>query len=228
LYSWAKADIRDNIWISTLRLKPGQYRLKFVVDDSWRCSKDIPTATDEDGTFVNWLEVEAPKTDAQAKDAWPMDAAPPAKDIGKSALDRYRHHANDIDNDDDEWTTEIPEAVVLYQYIEELPHMFQHPGGYRSFISDIPHLSPVPQPPVLPRLLEKVIVNDQMAGQLPGWDHISPAGLDDNSILAVPNHVVLNHLTASAMRNGVLGVGTTTRYRKKVSLCEGKRVFIDL
>jgi hypothetical protein len=85
LYNWAKADIRDNIWISTLRLKPGQYRLKFVVDDSWRCSKDIPTATDEDGTFVNWLEVEAPKTDAQAKDAWPMDAAPPAKDIGKSA-----------------------------------------------------------------------------------------------------------------------------------------------
>jgi len=44
-----------------------------------------------------------------------------------------------------------------------------------------------------------------------------PAGLDDNSILAVPNHVVLNHLTASAIKNGTLGVGTTTRYRKKVS-----------
>ena len=47
---------------------------------------------------------------------------------------------------------------------------------------------------------------------------MSPAGLDDNSILAVPNHVVLNHLTASAIKNGTLGVGTTTRYRKKVSL----------
>jgi 5'-AMP-activated protein kinase regulatory beta subunit len=124
-----------------------------------------------------------------------------------------------LDNDDDEWTTEIPPAVVLYQYIEELPHTFQHQNGYRLFLSEIQHLSPVPQPPVLPRLLEKVIVNNDPGHenrQLPGWDHISPAGLDDNSILAVPNHVVLNHLTASAMRNGVLGVGTTTRYRKKV------------
>lgn len=38
---------------------------------------------------------------------------------------------------------------------------------------------------------------------------------DDNSILPVPNHVVLNHLTASAIKNGTLAVGTTTRYRKK-------------
>jgi 5'-AMP-activated protein kinase regulatory beta subunit len=49
-----------------------------------------------------------------------------------------------------------------------------------------------------------------------GWGSAPPAGLDDNSILAVPNHVVLNHLTASAIKNGTLGVGTTTRYRKKV------------
>lgn len=199
--------------------------MKFVVDDSWRCSKEIPTATDEDGTFVNWIEVEAPKTEAQAKDAWPMDAAPPAKDIGESSHSSSSDPIDTTDNDDDEWTTEIPEAIVLYQYIEELPHMFQHQNGYRSFISEIPHLSPVPQPPVLPRLLEKVIVNhDPLVGlenrQLQGWDHISPAGLDDNSILAVPNHVVLNHLTASAMRNGVLGVGTTTRYRKKVSVSQ--------
>ena len=50
-----------------------------------------------------------------------------------------------------------------------------------------------------------------------GWGSAPPAGLDDNAILAVPNHVVLNHLTASAIKNGTLGVGTTTRYRKKVS-----------
>lgn len=41
---------------------------------------------------------------------------------------------------------------------------------------------------------------------------------DDNSILPIPNHVVLNHLTASAIRNGTLAVGTTTRYKRKVSL----------
>ena len=39
---------------------------------------------------------------------------------------------------------------------------------------------------------------------------------DDGSVLPVPSHVVLHHLSTSAIRNGVLAVGNTTRYRKKV------------
>jgi 5'-AMP-activated protein kinase beta subunit, interaction domain len=39
---------------------------------------------------------------------------------------------------------------------------------------------------------------------------------DDASVLPVPSHVVLQHLCTSAIRNGVLAVGNTTRYRKKV------------
>lgn len=43
---------------------------------------------------------------------------------------------------------------------------------------------------------------------------------DDTSVLPVPSHVVLHHLSTSAIRNGVLAVGNTTRYRKKVSWLE--------
>lgn len=43
-----------------------------------------------------------------------------------------------------------------------------------------------------------------------------PALTDDASVLPVPSHVVLQHLCTSAIRNGVLAVATTTRYRKKV------------
>jgi hypothetical protein len=39
---------------------------------------------------------------------------------------------------------------------------------------------------------------------------------DDGSVLPVPSHVVLHHLSTSAIRNGVLAVGNTTRYKKKV------------
>lgn len=103
---------------------------------------------------------------------------------------------------------------------------------FDGFVRTAPHLSRVPSPPVLPRILDKVILNaDSNKARLRPEDQVStagsgssgatnmappPAGLDDNSILAVPNHVVLNHLTASAIKNGTLGVGTTTRYRKKV------------
>jgi len=38
---------------------------------------------------------------------------------------------------------------------------------------------------------------------------------DDNSVLPVPSHVVLHHLSTSAIKNGVLAVANTTRYKKK-------------
>lgn len=42
-----------------------------------------------------------------------------------------------------------------------------------------------------------------------------PGLTDDASVLPVPSHVVLHHLSTSAIRNGVLAVGNTTRYRQK-------------
>ncbi|KAI4517879.1 5'-AMP-activated protein kinase beta subunit, interation domain-containing protein [Schizophyllum commune] len=49
---------------------------------------------------------------------------------------------------------------------------------------------------------------------LKGGEPRAPA-LDDSSVLPVPSHAVLHHLSTSSIRNGVLGVGTTTRYRDK-------------
>jgi len=44
-----------------------------------------------------------------------------------------------------------------------------------------------------------------------------PSTTDDASVLSVPSHVVLHHLCTSAIKNGVLAVANTTRYKKKVS-----------
>ena len=54
-------------------------------------------------------------------------------------------------------------------------------------------------------------------GSAPARTRLYAPGLaDDASVLPVPSHVVLHHLSTSAIRNGVLAVGNTTRYRKKV------------
>lgn len=50
-----------------LNLPPGTHRLKFIVDDHWRCSNDLQTATDGDGNLVNWLEVEPHETEEGGK-----------------------------------------------------------------------------------------------------------------------------------------------------------------
>lgn len=201
--------VREHGYTATINLRPGSYRIKFIVDDSWRCAKDMPTAVDDDGTLVNTIEVEAPQTEEEARTAWEMDE-PLARPQGMFDCTAMLM----TDDEDLEWTKEIPASIYLYQYIEELPHMFDDEQTYRAHLQQ-GYITPVPAPPALPRILEKVIVNSDTHYDN-RLDQISPAGLDDNSILAVPNHVVLNHLTASAIKNGTLGVGTTTRYRKKV------------
>lgn len=61
------------------------------MDDSWRCSKQIPTATDDDGTLVNWIEVEASKTEEEIKAEWAMDSKPAVKTEGESGIQMISH-----------------------------------------------------------------------------------------------------------------------------------------
>ena len=147
-----------------------------------------------------------------------MDSKPAVKTEGSSPPGSWSHLslANAPDNDESQWTNTIPAPLVAYQYIEELPSLLTAPE-MDSYMERVQYMSPIPQPPILPRILDRVIVNPEPKRRSDVNGLMSPAGLDDNSILAVPNHVVLNHLTASAIKNGTLGVGTTTRYRKKVS-----------
>lgn len=42
---------------AVLELPPGTHRLKFIVDDEWKCSNEMETATDPDGNLVNYLQV---------------------------------------------------------------------------------------------------------------------------------------------------------------------------
>lgn len=76
----------------------------------------------------------------------------------------------------------------------------------REQSSDVIKVSP---PPTLPLMLGKVILNSS--------SHLK----DDNSVLAIPNHVVLNHLATSSIKNHVLAVSATTRYKKKVNCLVG-------
>jgi 5'-AMP-activated protein kinase regulatory beta subunit len=43
---------------AVLELPPGTHRLKFIVDDEWKCSNDLEAATDPDGNLVNYIEVD--------------------------------------------------------------------------------------------------------------------------------------------------------------------------
>lgn len=66
----------------------------------------------------------------------------------------------------------------------------------------------LPSPPSLPGFLTKSIHNMHTPVK------------DDASVLANPNHTVLNHLTTSSIKGGVIATSMTTRYGRKVCVDE--------
>ncbi|KAH7336966.1 5'-AMP-activated protein kinase beta subunit, interation domain-containing protein [Rhizoctonia solani] len=185
--------------VTTLDLRPGTYRLKFIVDDQWKCSDHLPTAVDDVGNLVNYIEV---------------------SDEAFGEVLGWEKGLTGAPDHLPPWTSEIPPLLVQAAQLEE---------NYlaRRGEPDCPSPPLIPHPPALPRHLEKVILNARTTGNasaasgvgkptVASMGGVGPAGgADDNSVLPVPNHVVLNHLGTSAIKGGVLAVGTTTRYHRK-------------
>lgn len=226
-----------------LHLAPGTHRLKFIVDDRWRVSRDLSTASDGEGNLTNYIEVahtgpahpgplSAPgedllaplEDDEEKRKKQGLSAHKAATDLveeARRAEALQRGNLLDVFGEDkvrheERWTQEIPPSIVKAQASEENYRneleVFQANSESKSSRShhnrDAP-LPPndVPVPPTLPRQLEKVILNSTSAAVL--------GTVDDNSVLPAPNHAVLHHLTASAIKLGVIATGCTVRYRKK-------------
>ncbi|KAJ1859131.1 hypothetical protein GGH12_005739 [Coemansia sp. RSA 1822] len=83
------------------------------------------------------------------------------------------------------------------------------PGEYAMLIPDLAKIarestnSRRSEPPLLPPHLNQVLLNS------------SEIRRDDPNVLPVPNHVVLNHLYACSIKDNVMAVSSTSRYRGK-------------
>jgi 5'-AMP-activated protein kinase regulatory beta subunit len=154
-------------------LPPGTHRLKFIVDDEWKCSNDMETATDPDGNLVNYLQV----------------------------LDEdEENEQDDFDvTTNDKYSNIIPPELLQLAAVTETTEEAQ-----KKSILDWEKKQP--QPPTLPPHLEKVLLNSNIVSE------------EDNSVLQEPNHVTLNHLYACSIKDNVMALATTSRYRKKVKL----------
>jgi len=220
-----------------LHLPPGTHRLKFIVDDRWRVSRDLPTATDGDGNLFNYVEipnvgpahsgplsapgedlpdavVEGQRSERTSKIESKKTTMNLVEEARKAEAMRLDDLFDDEGKDQEEtWTSEIPTALIEAQEAEEAQREAEESGQESKQHGGEGSSAQLPQPPALPRQLEKVILNSSPAN--PSNGSVTGSTVDDNSILPAPNHVVLNHLTASSIKGGVLAVGTTTRYKRK-------------
>ncbi|WFD45120.1 hypothetical protein MPSI1_003797 [Malassezia psittaci] len=232
----ALRQLRPNTpFLCTLYLPPGTHRLKFIVDDRWRISNELNTASDGEGTLINYVEIPnlqerfssvKPISTSTRKDTELRPADDPrfADPAWASAMDDLRKQqrsvleqrsaewdelAEDLPGADvAHWTSEVPVSVEVAQETEEALHEHQLEANAAGIL---------PVPPQLPRQLEKVILNSSPAHAINNIN-TNAAVVDDNSVLPAPNHAVLHHLAASSIKNGVLAIGTVTRYKRKVRI----------
>ncbi|KAI8828253.1 5'-AMP-activated protein kinase beta subunit, interation domain-containing protein [Chytriomyces cf. hyalinus JEL632] len=188
------------------------HRFKFIVDDEWKCSEDLPIASDSEGNLVNYLDV--------------LD------EFGDEIHDGFDGLAHDGESSKSCSNLTIS---FLFGFTENVTsHLGESPES--SYASKIPHYLnwhlenqaaaataavlgtpstplgqppplPTDPPPLLPPHLEKVFLN----APVPVTSH-----RDDNLILPIPSSVTLNHLYACSIRDNVMALSTTTRYKQKV------------
>ena len=261
---------------TTVSLLPGTHHIKFIVDESWKLAQELPTAVDDDGSLANYVSVPLPAGPSS------VPASPPPVSSGRPAHQiSFWSQGSDpgvcTPFGDEGWTSVIPSGLISAAREEEV---FLANGA----VGTAPNIPPAP---VLPRHLDKLILNTRIGATPPappkdrrhrtrtrhgdlgmtrqdepppvvppripvttasGTDVSAAARpapsnphsnspvrtlvggstatlgttaaalmlADDASVLPVPSHVVLHHLSTSAIRNGVLAVGNTTRYKKKV------------
>ena len=290
----------DTSWSTWVSLMPGTHHIRFIVDEQWRLADDLPTAVDDEGSLANYVAVPiSGLTPPHRLSVSIVPSKQPAQPVHSFWSTTTSTQGSTIDvldttGSSSKWTDEIPAELVAAAREEEAYLAYTaaaeyDQSGYANAHQQVPAPN-IPPAPVLPRHLDKLILNVKV-GQPPpsrgrererekerekererehrrkqgrsllgmtstlardiyredkagedehphipittasGTDvtHLAgssqahtrlgldgPGLSDDASVLPVPSHVVLHHLSTSAIRNGVLAVGNTTRYRQKV------------
>ncbi|KAK3997659.1 hypothetical protein QBC44DRAFT_315334 [Cladorrhinum sp. PSN332] len=191
---------KPGVFEATLNIHPGTHHVRFLVDGQMCTTPDYPTTVDFGNNLVNYIEVTAPDDGPGAapgsvgasatKDAQPpanASGAPTAEDGQKSTKER----------------ADIPPAPLFKPKFPQYLLDFDLPEDNPNYHDACSAIEKLPTPPALPGFLGKPILNAATLIK------------DDNSVLNMPNHTVLNHLATSSIKNNILAVSATTRYKNK-------------
>ncbi|KAL8928001.1 MAG: hypothetical protein Q9208_002076 [Pyrenodesmia sp. 3 TL-2023] len=207
--SWSRKfrmhrDPNTNIPTAVLQLPPGTHHVKFIVDGVMQLSNELPTAVDYTNILVNYIEVSAddipiqkPGEDGKMHDGvYPPLVLPEgtqATDHAPDSVGKRQALDSEPPTKPVHWGNGVPQYLFDLEQPEEGNRHHRGNKGAMDFAT----------PPNIPVFLQKLILN----GTTPMKD--------DNSVLNMPNHTVLNHLATSSIKNQVLATSATTRYKRK-------------
>lgn len=217
----------DGKFMVTLGLPVGTHRFRFVVDNELRYLDYLPTATDQMGNFVNYIEVTDDHVYSHLAQEQPADEPPHPEPADRrplvSTISRGMLLTWGLTNDDDDMgngfsryhdgDTCLEVTSRKRTYIRDIPPIFYDPKVMEQYYVAIDKQLKLQNglqqawlhPPQLPPHLEHVILN-----QFNQNDHDNNLGA-----LPIPNHVVLNHLATTLIKHNTLAVALVVRYEQK-------------
>uniref|UniRef100_A0A6S8RT73 Association with the SNF1 complex (ASC) domain-containing protein n=1 Tax=Ditylum brightwellii TaxID=49249 RepID=A0A6S8RT73_9STRA len=184
-------------------LKRGKHAFKFIVDDEWRFAPDQPTVADIEGRINNFIDV----TDFKAYTG--------DRDFEKEKAAAEYGCYPDPSTTDHEQKSGVPgdDASKANRTDSDAPGSVAAPVSASSankpdrdgeiFSHNMPDLDEyTKEPPPLPPHLRHIILN-------------KPPQLQDTAALPVPQHVALNHLYCTAIKDNMMVLGITQRFKTK-------------
>lgn len=223
----------DNAFMVTLGLPVGTHRFRFVVDNELRFLDFLPTATDQMGNFVNYIEVTPEHVEMHLKQQLDLEVERQHEQAKverersdlrgrmstRGRLDSIFGFLNDDDDMGNGYLRYYDEdgdqslGNKNYNFTSDIPPIFVDPKVMEQYYIAIDEQAKSKNgqqqawlhPPQLPPHLESVILNN--------FNSQDP---DNNSgALPIPNHVVLNHLATTSIKHNTLAVASVVRYKRK-------------
>lgn len=170
-------------------LKRGKHAFKFIVDDEWRFAPDQPTVADIEGRINNFIDV----TDFKAY------TGDREFEREKAAAEYGGHYVGE-----DTENKEADKGADSSNFSDGSEAGKNKPDkDGEVFSHNMPDLDDyTKEPPPLPPHLRHIILN-------------KPPQKQDTAALPVPQHVALNHLYCTAIKDNMMVLGITQRYRTK-------------
>ncbi|THH19919.1 hypothetical protein EW146_g1329, partial [Bondarzewia mesenterica] len=152
-------DPDDDSWFTWVPLMPGTHHFKFIVDDQWRVAHSIPTAVDDDGSLANYVDVSMsgftpPTLDSDTKpkpSAFASGGTGGSGNVHQISFWSEGSTTGGGPTGPPKWTQELPSELIAAAREEEA---YLADGAQASMPA--PN---VPPAPVLPRHLDKLILN---------------------------------------------------------------------
>lgn len=173
-------------------LKRGKHAFKFIVDDEWRFAPDQPTVADIEGRINNFIDVTDFKAYTGDRE---FEKEKAAADYGTSNIDT--EPLPEANQDSKDVAATAPKAEDADS---SSPKPDQDGEVFSNTMPDMDDYTK--EPPPLPPHLRHIILN-------------KPPQLQDTAALPVPQHVALNHLYCTAIKDNMMVLGITQRFKTK-------------